>query len=177
MVQPSRISIIGAVSTGKTELARGLAAHYRTCWVPEFARTFLLARGGSCQFEDMITIGESQAAEEDRLLPRANRVLFSDGSPLASCVWSQRYFGGVMPDLLELSRTHAYDLYLLTDVDLPWTGDGLRNSEHLRMWLNEESKSALERFRCRYAIVRGIGVARLTSPIEVVDKVLNREAS
>ena len=36
-----RIVLYGPESTGKTSLAQGLAAHFKTQWVPEFARTYL----------------------------------------------------------------------------------------------------------------------------------------
>jgi HTH-type transcriptional regulator, transcriptional repressor of NAD biosynthesis genes len=35
-----RISIVGAESTGTTTLARELAAHYNTVWVPEYGREY-----------------------------------------------------------------------------------------------------------------------------------------
>jgi HTH-type transcriptional regulator, transcriptional repressor of NAD biosynthesis genes len=43
-----RVCVVGAESTGKTRLARELAEHYRTAWVPEYARQHcekLLASG------------------------------------------------------------------------------------------------------------------------------------
>ena len=36
-----RIVLYGPESTGKTSLAQGLAAHFKTQWVPEFARVYL----------------------------------------------------------------------------------------------------------------------------------------
>ena len=36
-----RIVLYGPESTGKTTLARSLAEHYKTLWVPEFARNYL----------------------------------------------------------------------------------------------------------------------------------------
>src|SRR5581483_9617149 len=35
-----RICLIGAESTGKTTLARALAEHYQTVWVPEYGREY-----------------------------------------------------------------------------------------------------------------------------------------
>ena len=36
-----RVVVFGPESTGKTTLCKDLAAHYKTLWVPEFARVFL----------------------------------------------------------------------------------------------------------------------------------------
>src|SRR5262249_7924930 len=55
-----RVAIVGAESTGKTTLAAALADHYRTVWVPEFARGYLEARGGVCRLEDIAPIAEGQ---------------------------------------------------------------------------------------------------------------------
>jgi NadR type nicotinamide-nucleotide adenylyltransferase len=168
----AKVSIIGADCTGKTALAKSLADHYGTIWVPEFAREFLLANGGKCNVSDMITISRSQVMAEALALPKANRILFSDGSPLASCVWSMRYFGEITPDLIELAHSHTYDLYLLADTDLPWEGDGLRNSQHLRSWLHQEFVSRLRCSGCRFSVVHGTGEHRLESAIEAVDALL-----
>jgi nicotinamide riboside kinase len=168
----ARVSIIGADCTGKTALAKSLADHYGTIWVPEFAREFLSANGGKCKVSDMITIGESQVRAEALAIPKANRIVFSDGSPLASCVWSLRYFGEITPDLIELARLHTYDLYLLADTDLPWEGDGLRDSQHLRNWLHQEFLSRLRCSGFRFNIIRGIGEQRVKSAIQAVDALL-----
>jgi NadR type nicotinamide-nucleotide adenylyltransferase len=44
-----RVAIVGAESTGKTTLARELAARRRTAWVPEFARAYLEIGRASCR--------------------------------------------------------------------------------------------------------------------------------
>ncbi|MEA3443367.1 MAG: ATP-binding protein, partial [Bacteroidota bacterium] len=36
-----KIVITGAESTGKTELAKGLAKYYNTVWIPELARSYI----------------------------------------------------------------------------------------------------------------------------------------
>ena len=36
-----KIAITGPESTGKSELARQLASHYNTVWVPEYAREYI----------------------------------------------------------------------------------------------------------------------------------------
>jgi NadR type nicotinamide-nucleotide adenylyltransferase len=55
-----RVALVGAESTGKTTLAQALAAHFGTVWVPEFARAYLLARGGVTE-QDMHVIAQGQA--------------------------------------------------------------------------------------------------------------------
>jgi len=60
-----KIVIIGPESTGKSSLCEGLAAHYQTSWVREYAREYLLANGMNYSFEDLTTIAKGQLALED----------------------------------------------------------------------------------------------------------------
>jgi NadR type nicotinamide-nucleotide adenylyltransferase len=165
-----RICLIGADSTGKTTLAQALADHFGTVWVPEYAREFLTRNGGTCTLRDMIHIALSQVAAEEDLIPTAINLVFCDGSPLASMVWSRRYFGAAEDSLVQLASKHRYDLYLLTDIDLPWTLDGLRNSSDQRTWLHEEFASALVATQSRYRLISGNGDRRLTAAIEAVNE-------
>jgi nicotinamide riboside kinase len=142
-------------------------------WVPEYARTYLQEHNGECSLENMIHIASSQIASEYELLHLANKVIFSDGSPIASSIWSLRYFNEVEPELQELVLSHHYDLYLLTDIDLPWKADGLRDSEAERLWLNEKFRSTLIDNGCRFQIVRGVGPARTKCAIDAVDLILS----
>jgi NadR type nicotinamide-nucleotide adenylyltransferase len=121
-----RVCVFGPESTGKTTLARGLAAHFRTAWVPEYARTLLEARGGEVRFEDMEMIARGHIASEEALARNAERVLISDTDPLATLIWSDTLFGRV-PDYVKHQADHrAADLYLLCDADVPWVGDSVR---------------------------------------------------
>ena len=60
-----KIVIIGPESTGKSTLCGQLAAHYKTCWCPEFAREYLLTHGMDYDFDDLLYIAKGQIAMED----------------------------------------------------------------------------------------------------------------
>jgi nicotinamide riboside kinase len=65
-MQPlKKIVVIGPESTGKSTLCEGLAAHYDTDWVPEYAREYLLANGMDYRYEDLLTIAKGQVALEE----------------------------------------------------------------------------------------------------------------
>jgi HTH-type transcriptional repressor of NAD biosynthesis genes len=121
-----RVSILGPESTGKTTLARALAAGLGTVWAPEWARVLLERRGGSLEGLDWSEIVRGQVASEEALARDANRVLICDTDPLAPTVWAETLLGACAPTLRDAALRRAYDLTLLTDADVPWVGDSVR---------------------------------------------------
>lgn len=128
-VQPyflRRVCIFGPESSGKSTLARDLAQYFHTQYVHEYARPLLDFKDGRCDWEDIERIARGQAAAEDALAGRANRVLFCDTDPLLTTIWSDVFFGKC-PEWVTLEAARRqYDLYLLLDVDVPWVDDGQR---------------------------------------------------
>ena len=49
-----KIVIIGPESTGKSTLCEQLAVHYKTEWVREYAREYLLKNGTDYTFENLL---------------------------------------------------------------------------------------------------------------------------
>src|SRR6185369_4329508 len=59
-----RVVVIGSESTGKSELARALAAHYGTAWAAEYVRDYMDAKGGALDADDVEPIARGQIARE-----------------------------------------------------------------------------------------------------------------
>lgn len=70
-----RIAVYGPESTGKTELATRLAAHFGAPLVAEYAREHCDARGGVLGLEDMLPIALEQWRREDEAVARATAAL------------------------------------------------------------------------------------------------------
>ena len=69
-----KIVIIGPESTGKSTLCDQLAQHYKTSWVPEYAREYLEKNGMDYTYENLLTIAKGQLSlEEDAVSEIANR--------------------------------------------------------------------------------------------------------
>jgi len=60
-----KIVIIGPESTGKTTLCAKLADYYKTSWVREYAREYLLANGTDYSFENLLDVAKGQIAGEE----------------------------------------------------------------------------------------------------------------
>jgi NadR type nicotinamide-nucleotide adenylyltransferase len=126
-----KVVIIGPESTGKSSLCEGLAAHYQTGWVREYAREYLLEHGMNYKIGDLTTIAEGQLKLEDEGAAAigagaANSILFIDTDMYVMKVWSEFVFGQCETWILDQIGRRQYDAYLLCKTDLPWVKDELR---------------------------------------------------
>lgn len=165
-----RVCVFGPESTGKTTLARRLAGHFRTAWVPEYARTLLEMRG-RLEAADMPAIARGQAASEDALARNARGVLVCDTDPLTTLVWSERLFGACDPAVGEAAR-REYDLYLLLDADVPWVADPVRYLPEDRRGFFERCRAELVRRGRPFVEVRGDWETRFSVAAAAVDRLL-----
>lgn len=175
-----RVSVVGAESTGTTTLARDLAAHYHTTWVPEYGREYCekLQVAGvdlwtyqwrSAEFTE---IARKQQEMEDDIAREANRVLICDTDVLATGIWHERYLRTGCPDVEAIAATHRHDLYLLTDCDLPFVQDGLRDGETIRQWMTRRFEDVLTERGFPWVKISGTGEQRLSAAISEVNKLL-----
>lgn len=126
-----KIALFGPESTGKTTLARQLAEYYKTEWVPEFARDYLQEKWDAsqqiCTVDDMLPIAYGQAKLENERMLIASQYLFCDTNLMVTKVFSEVYYNYCDPLLNEAACEHEYDLFFLTDIDVPWERDDLRD--------------------------------------------------
>jgi NadR type nicotinamide-nucleotide adenylyltransferase len=127
-----KIVVIGPESTGKSTLCQQLAAHYKTGWVKEYAREYLLKNGKHYAFENLLDIAKGQIASEEftiNQLPTTNHkppTIFIDTDMYVMKVWCEFVFEKCHHWILNRIVERKYDLYLLCDIDLPWVADELR---------------------------------------------------
>ncbi|MEN8789677.1 MAG: ATP-binding protein [Flavobacteriaceae bacterium] len=173
-----KIVIFGPESTGKTTLAKQLAEHYNTAWVPEYAREYLQEKWNrvqkTCEPHDLLPIAEGQMRLENLLSEKANNILICDTDLLETKVYSEAYYVGSCDPLLEkYALENNYDLYLLTDIDIPWEKDDLRDKPDERERMFAYFKSALEKNQRDFVILSGDKNTRLKTAILHIDKLLN----
>lgn len=162
-----RVCIFGPESTGKTTLARELAEHFDTVWVPEYARTFIESRG-KVEPTDMLSIAQNQMAMEREALAKANRFLFSDTDPLMTALWHQWLFGACPAELEALAARSHYDLTLMTEIDLPWIADKVRYFPENRQRFKRDCLDALARHQRPFVVISGSGDERLQQAVACV---------
>ncbi|MFN0121975.1 MAG: AAA family ATPase [Blastocatellia bacterium] len=176
-----RICLIGAESTGKTTLARMLAAHYQTIWVPEFGREYaarVLAEQGQYAWTsaDFETIATTQCEHENEAVRRANKILICDTDAFATSVWHRRYMGQRSTAVESVAGRHRRpDLYLLTDIGTPFVQDGTRDGEMIRDWMHKTFVEELTLKTRPYQLLRGTREERFRLATNLIDELLTEQ--
>jgi HTH-type transcriptional regulator, transcriptional repressor of NAD biosynthesis genes len=106
------------------------------------------------------------------LAREANRILICDTDVLATGIWHERYIGNRSPAVESLAASHRHDLYLLTDCDLPFVQDGLRDGETIRQWMTRRFEEVLTERSLPWVRISGQGKQRLSAAVREVDKLL-----
>lgn len=173
-----KIVVIGPESTGKSTLCQQLAHHYKTEWVPEYAREYLLKHGTNYSYDDLLTIAIGQIALEESGTQSAIRnlqpAIFIDTDMYVMKVWCEFVFSNCHRYILNEIAQRQYDLYLLCNIDLPWTKDELREYPDLetRTKLFHIYKDILVNQQTAWVLISGTNEDRLQTAIEAVNKVL-----
>lgn len=165
-----KFAITGPESTGKTQLAKQLAEHYHTIWVPEFAREYIQFIQRPYTFDDIEVMAKEQVNRENIYIKNANKCLFCDTDILVTKIWSDFVFGKCSNWIEEQLIKHQYDFHLLCDIDLEWEYDPQREHPHKRKELFEIYKNHLINLNFPFAIVNGLDDDRILNAIKIVDK-------
>jgi NadR type nicotinamide-nucleotide adenylyltransferase len=150
-----RIAVTGPESTGKTTLAKELAKKYNTVWVPEIARNYLTHLNRPYEEKDLAEIARLQRSEEEKLINKANQIIFCDTEMLVIKIWSEFKYKSVDPYILNELQNQNYDAYLLCGTDLPWEYDVLREHPGMRESLYKLYYSELEKMNAPFIEVWG----------------------
>lgn len=167
-----RIAIVGPECTGKTDLARFLAHHYHTNWVPEFARDYIDHLNRPYEKNDLVKIAEAQLLLEDQLALHANKLLVCDTNLVVIKIWSEFKYGDCPPEIIEKMNARKYDLHLLTYIDIPWVDDPQREHPDKRDLLYQIYKTELIKNNVNFVEIKGSQGSRRKNSINSIDNVL-----
>jgi predicted tellurium resistance membrane protein TerC/nicotinamide riboside kinase len=159
-VRPLKVVVTGSECTGKTTLARSLAARFEAPYVPEFCRGYQDALGRPLDEGDVEPIARGQVAEADAAEARATRLLVLDTDLVSTVVYARHYYGRCPAWVEEAARERRADLYLLCAPDLPWKADGQRDRGDRRDEMHRLFAGALAELGAEVRLVAGPGPGR-----------------
>ena len=168
---PTFIALLGAESTGKTDLATALAGHFgqqgrSVAVVPEVLREWCAHAGRTPLPHEQLAIAQEQARRTEAA--QAD-VVIADTTPLMTAIYSDLLFQD--RSLYAFAATHhrLYRHTLVTGLDLPWVADGLqRDGPHVREPVDALLRQALLRAGIAFKVIYGQGLARLDNAIRAV---------
>jgi NadR type nicotinamide-nucleotide adenylyltransferase len=169
-----KVVLYGPESTGKTTLAKQLAAHYKTLWVPEYMREYLQKKWDSekqlVEMADLIPIAKGQLRLEREASQQVEKLLICDTNLLELKVYSEYYYDGFCPSEIKTEATKDnYSIYLLTYVDTPWEADILRDRPNNREEMFCIFEAELKKQGFPYQILKGNEEQRVKKATEIID--------
>ena len=179
-----RVAIVGAESTGKSELARGLAEALarefglRVRVVDEWLRDWCELHGRTPRADEQLGVAQEHARRiaEAAAQPGVD-VLLCDTTPLMVAVYSDLLFDdrSIEPVARECQR--AMDATLLTSLDLPWVADGIiRDGPHVRAPVDARVRARLADWGTAWSLVSGSGPARVACALDALRPLLRDSA-
>jgi nicotinamide riboside kinase len=168
------IAIVGAESTGKTDLAQSLSLQLASATglscavVPEVLRDWCVAASRTPQAHEQPAIARTQTEQIDAAALCHDLVL-CDTTALMTAVYSQLLFQdeSLLASGLAFHRRCA--VTLLTAIDLPWIPDGLqRDGAHVRGPVDASIRTALSGADLRWHLIAGQGQSRVNVALQVL---------
>ena len=167
-----RIAIVGPECTGKSTLSEQLARHYKTNYVPEFAREYLARLHRPYTPDDIVNISKGQMRTEDEISSSANKLLICDTNLIVTKIWAEFRYKQCPEWIRKNSIKRKYALHLLTYPDIPWQRDPLREHPYLREELFVLYKKELDQQNVPYTIISGLPEERLRKAITAIGAII-----
>lgn len=167
-----KIAVFGPECSGKSTLCEQLAHHFNEPIIFEFARPYLQNKinlqNQFCTSDDLLPIAIGQIQLENEAHLKAKNFLFCDTNILLTKVFSELNYGFCHPVIEQAAAEHYYDLYFLTDIDMPWQADNLRDRPENRQKDFEYFENTLIKHKKPYIKLSGNENERLHTAIEAV---------
>ena len=164
-----KVVLTGSESTGKTELAARLGAHFGAPVSREFVREYAARLDRPLAFSDHGIIAYGQMAAEDEAIARAGDLVILDTDLVSTAVYTKEYFGYCPPWIDDEAVKRAGDLYLLLRPDIPWIPDGIRDREQQRPEMHAQFASRLAAMGVPVVEIGGEREARFAAAVQAIE--------
>ncbi|MBT2337392.1 ATP-binding protein [Variovorax paradoxus] len=172
------IALLGAESTGKTELARALVQRLQergiaATLVGEYLREWCGREGRTPRPDEQQAIAQEQTRRIDAAA--ASGVVVADTTAVMTAVYSELLFDDTSLHADALAAQARYAITLLTALDIPWIADALRDGDHAREPTDALVRAALSGARLSFAVVHGTGSERLCNAWNAINSIAGSE--
>ena len=181
---PLRVAIVGAESTGKSELAHALADALarefalRCGVVDEHLRDWCVQHARTPRADEQMGIAQAHASRIAQAAAQSGvDVVICDTTPLMVAVYSDLLFDDRALEPVARACQQAMDITLLTSLDLPWVADGLqRDGPHVRAPVDARVRARLHAWGVPWSLVSGTGPHRVASALDALRPLLRERA-
>jgi nicotinamide riboside kinase len=164
-----KVALLGAESTGKSELAKQLVQHFQSQGnvvqlIPEYLRTWCDVHQRTPRQDEQLTIATEHVRQIEAASIEASEIaiLLADTTALTVAVYSDLLFNDTSLYDMALAHQRCFDATLLMGLDLPWVADGIqRDGAHMREPVDTALRAALARGNIDFQVVYGAGETRL----------------
>ncbi len=182
-----KIALLGAESTGKTQLAQALAAHIQSnapateenalqnaIAVEEYLRQWCELAGRTPRQEEQAAIAQTQQRRIEAATQLANCVI-ADTTPLMTAIYSEFIFQDTRLTTQALAYQKSFDLTLLTGLDMPWQADGIqRDGAHVRAPVDALLRERLQSAGIAFEVIYGTGEQRTQHALQAITRLQNK---
>jgi nicotinamide riboside kinase len=173
------IAVLGAESTGKTQLCHELQAKLQTQTsgniqlIPEALRAFCEVHQRTPSQNEQQGLMQAQIAQENASLKIDATILLCDCAPITTAIYSELYFGD--STLYPSAALHhaRYTMSLVLDTDLPWQADGfVRDSPAMQTRFHDRLLAWVWANTFPYIVVTGQGARRTQMAQDAIMKLI-----
>jgi len=171
--RPLIVVVTGSECTGKTTLARELAARFEAPCSQEFAREYVNRKNALLDVRDVEPIARGQVAAEEEAVARAAEIAVKDTDLVSTVVYARHYYGSCPAWVEREASARLGDLYLLLHPDVPWVADGLQRDRPAdRDLLHSLFEKQLATFGARVVHITGDWPTRRRLALDAVHSLL-----
>ncbi len=169
--KPVRIALLGAESTGKTQLSWGIAEALQSLGlqvtvVPETLREWCEAHNRTPLAHEQLEIAQQHA---QRIFSIDHGWVIADTSPLMTAIYSDFIFKDKSLYAQALLEQASFDITLVMGLDLEWIADGLqRDGAHVREPVDSLLRQALQSAGLPFKVIYGQSDARLSAALMAI---------
>jgi len=181
MSESTIIAVLGAESTGKSQLAATLGASLAGAGldvvvVPELLRTFCAEHGRTPRADEQAALARAQSGRIRQAAAR-HALVIADTTALMTAVYSELLFDDPSLYAESLQQQRACRLNLVMGLDLPWVADGIqRDGPRAQQAVDARLREVLQAQGLPFSVVYGAGRARADAALGVVWRCLRPPA-